>query len=100
MSATNLQHCLASGPMLMEQFIPDHVFIYVTKGTINCFDGNKTYTFKTGEYGIARKNRLAKYYGEKDGGEFERIVFCYDETDLRNFQKKHNPVVTKFTTDD
>ncbi len=39
--------------ILTEQFIPDHVFVYVATGTIHCYDGNKNYTFKSGEYFLA-----------------------------------------------
>ena len=30
--------------ILQEQFIPDNVFIYVAKGAIRVFDGNKSQT--------------------------------------------------------
>ncbi|MFT3934641.1 MAG: AraC family transcriptional regulator [Chitinophagaceae bacterium] len=75
--------------ILKEQFIPDNVFLYVARGAINFFDGNKTYTFKTGECFIARKNRLAKFTlaDSKDG--FEPILFCFDEPFLQQFQQKH-----------
>ena len=59
---------------LNEQFIPDHLFIYVEKGAISCYDGNKSYTLKQGEYSLVRKNRLAKYYSE-EGTLFTRLVF-------------------------
>lgn len=75
--------------ILMEQFIPDHVFVYVAKGTIHCYDGNKNYTFKSGEYSLARKNRLARYNIENDSEEFEPIIVCFEESFLKKFQKKH-----------
>ena len=73
--------------ILSEQFIPDFAFVYVAKGTIHCFDVTKTYTFKTGEFILAQKNKLARY---KITGEFEYRLFCFDEPFLKNFQKKHN----------
>jgi hypothetical protein len=74
--------------VLNEQFIPDHVFIYLIKGAIRVFDGNNTYTFGAGDACIARKNRLAKYelLDSKDG--FEPILFCFDEPFLQNFHKE------------
>jgi AraC family transcriptional regulator, exoenzyme S synthesis regulatory protein ExsA len=74
--------------VLNEQFIPDNVFIYLAKGAIRVFDGNKSISFKAGDACIARKNRLAKYelLDSKDG--FEPIFFCFDEPFLQNFQKK------------
>ncbi|WP_130736518.1 AraC family transcriptional regulator [Flavobacterium sp. J27] len=75
--------------ILMEQFIPDNVFLYVVKGAIQTFDGNKKTIFKAGDFGIAQKNRLAKYalLESKDG--FEPIIFCFDEPFLQEFKKKH-----------
>ena len=74
--------------VLNEQFIPDNVFIYLAKGSIRVFDGNKSYTFVAGDACLARKNRLAKYeiLDSKDG--FEPILFCFDEPFLQRFQKK------------
>ena len=75
--------------ILKEQFIPDHVFVYIVKGTIRVFDGSQSYTFSTGDACLARKNRLAKYelLDSKDG--FEPVIFCFDELFLQDFQKKH-----------
>ena len=75
--------------ILGEQFIPDNVFIYVVKGIIRVFDGNKSDTFKAGDACIARKNRLAKYELPESKDGFEPILFCFDEPFLQQFQKKH-----------
>ncbi len=77
--------------ILQEQFIPDNVFIYIVKGAIRVFDGNKSYTFKAGDACIARKNRLAKYELLESKDEFEPILFCFDEPFLQEFQKKKQP---------
>jgi hypothetical protein len=34
--------------ILTEQFIPDHVFVYVARGAIRCYDGTRTYVFRAG----------------------------------------------------
>ena len=86
--------------VLSEQFIPDNVFVYVSKGTIHCYDGNKDYIFKTGEYFIARKNRLARYKIEKSEDEFKPITFCFDEHFARDFQQKHRNKVAEFKSAD
>jgi len=83
---------------LKEQFIPDHVFLYVAKGGISLFDGNKTYILKSGECGIARKNILAKFVLTDSEEKFEPILFCFDEEFLQQFQKKHKIKATTFTT--
>ena len=89
MDINKAQACLSGTAVLMEQFIPDHVFMYVTKGNIEGYDGNKTYRLKQGDYCIARKNRLAKYISEK-GTAFDKMIFCFDEPFLRLFQQKYN----------
>lgn len=75
--------------ILQEQFIPDNVFMYVMKGIIQFFDGSKNYTLKAGEYGIARKNSLAKYILLDNKDEFEPIIFCFDEEFLLHFKNKY-----------
>ena len=86
--------------ILAEQFIPDHVFLYVTMGTVHCYDGNKNYTFKAGEYCIVRKNRLARYKIENGKNEFDCVLFCFDEQFLKSCQNKNKRIITKFKSPD
>ncbi|MBT32826.1 MAG: AraC family transcriptional regulator [Thalassobius sp.] len=86
--------------ILKEQFIPDHVFIYIAKGGISFFDGNKTYTLKAGDGCIARKNQLAKFILLESEDEFEPIIFCFEEAFLRAFQLKHKTQSNSFKTND
>lgn len=86
--------------ILKEQYIPDNVFIYVAKGAIRVFDGNKSYTFKAGDACLARKNRLAKYELLDSEDKFEPIIFCFDEPFLQKNQKKYQFKPTHFTSDD
>lgn len=72
--------------LLKEQFVPDHVFLYVVKGEITFYDGHDRYSLGTGECGIARKNNLVKFK-VKEG--FEPILFCFDEPFLQSYQSKH-----------
>lgn len=100
MSISEIKNCFSEPEILPEQFIPDHVFLYVTKGAVNGYDGNKSYSFKSGEYCLARKNRLAKYNYEKGDEEFDKIMFCFEEEFLRSFQEKHKINATKFNSTD
>lgn len=84
--------------VLKEQFIPDNVFIYVVKGALRVFDGNKNYVFKSGDAFLARKNRLAKY--ELLESDFEPLLFCFDEPFLKDFQKKRAIQKSSFKTQD
>lgn len=75
--------------ILKEQYIPDNVFMYIVEGTIRFFDGNKNYTFQSGDCGVARKNCLAKYTLTENAENFQPVLFCFDEEFLQQFQKKH-----------
>ncbi len=81
--------------ILQEQYIPDNVFIYVVKGAIRVFDGNKSYSFEAGDACLARKNRLAKYEILDSEDEFEPILFCFDEPFLQKFQDKGQSLKTQ-----
>jgi len=74
--------------------------VYVTKGAVRCYDGSKSYTYKTGEYFLARKNRLARYTEEKGEDTFENVVFCFEEAFLKLFQEKHKASATRFNPKD
>ena len=79
-----------------EQFIPDHVFVYIVRGRMHCYDGNQSQILRPGDYYLFRKNHLVKYYGESERNELEFIRICLEETFLKQFQEKHKPVVTTF----
>ncbi|SDE58131.1 AraC-type DNA-binding protein [Mucilaginibacter pineti] len=100
MSAAEIKPCFTEPKISPEQFIPDHVFLYVTKGSVTGYDGNKSYTLTTGEYCLVRKNRLAKYNNDNGDAEFERIIFCYEEEFLRHFQEKNKLKIVKFDSAD
>ena len=83
-----------------DQLIPQHSFVYVIKGIIRFFDGDKTYTYKTGSCCLARKNRLGRFKKEKEDGELEKVFVFFDEIFLKMFQEKHKTVFTKFNSKD
>lgn len=84
------------GEISPEQFIPDHTFMYVIKGIMRCYDGDKSYVFRSGEYGLGRKNRLARYKKEKEDGELEKVFVFFDENFLKMYEEKHRPDIPKF----
>lgn len=88
------------GEISPEQFVAEHTFAYVIKGIMRCYDGNKTYTFKSGDYGLARKNRLARYKKEKVDNDLEKVFVFFDEKFLRMFQVKHKINATRFDSTD
>ncbi|MBK1896195.1 AraC family transcriptional regulator [Chryseobacterium paridis] len=100
MKITEIKSCIVGPSISAEQFISEHFFLFVIKGSMNGYDGNKHHTLKPGESCIVRKNRLARYNKVKDNGQFEKVIFFFDEVFLRNFQKKHSITFLKHVSDD
>jgi AraC family transcriptional regulator, exoenzyme S synthesis regulatory protein ExsA len=79
------------GPQISpEQFIAEHFFLYLAKGTLHGYDGHNHYTLHPGEYCIVRKNHLARYTKIKDNDAFEKVVVVFDTPFLRLFQQRHH----------
>ncbi len=97
MKITQIKSCFVGPAISPEQFIAEHFFLFLAKGTMNGYDGNKHYTLKAGESCIVRKNRLARYNKVKDNNQFEKVVIFFDEAFLKAFQKKH-PVTPRRQT--
>ena len=81
-----------------EQFIAEHTFVYVIEGIMNFYDGSKLATLKSGDCGIGRKNRLARFNKEKVNNKLEKVFVFFDETFLRKFQERHKPKLIKFSS--
>ncbi len=81
-----------------EYFISEHTFFYIKEGTTKCYDGSKTQIFKSDEFGLIRKNRLAKYSKEKPTAESETVFIIFDEAFLKKFQEKFQVKIEKFTS--
>jgi AraC family transcriptional regulator, exoenzyme S synthesis regulatory protein ExsA len=90
MKLTEIKSCYIGPAISPEEFIPEHFFIYLVKGSITGYDGNKKYTMKAGNYCIVKKNHLARYSKHKDEGEFEKVVIIFDELFLKKFKEKHS----------
>lgn len=100
MKITEIKSCFVGPAISPEQFITEHFFIFLAKGTMNGYDGNKHYTLKPGESCLVRKNRLARYNKQRDNNAFEKVVIIFDEAFLRAFQKKHTIVFRNFAVND
>ncbi|WP_234572224.1 helix-turn-helix domain-containing protein [Rhodohalobacter sp. 614A] len=84
-----IKSCYVGPEISPEQFISEHYFFYMGKGSITGYDGHQAYHMKTGEYCIIRKNHLARYKKMPEGGTIEKVVIVLDELFLRDFQKNH-----------
>ncbi|MEO6684444.1 MAG: AraC family transcriptional regulator [Dyadobacter sp.] len=97
MKFNNIQSCHLGPEISPEQFIPEHFFLYLLKGSMKAFDGQKHYDMVPGDYCIARKNHLIRYTKYKEEGEFEKIIITLDEPFLKRFLERH-PVETRPAT--
>lgn len=84
-----LTSCYIGPEISPEQFIPEHIFMYLAKGEVAGYDGDSKYTMKSGEYCLIRKNYLARYTKQELNGEFEKVVVVFDEAFLKAFQQKY-----------
>ncbi|WP_245576556.1 helix-turn-helix domain-containing protein [Flexithrix dorotheae] len=84
-----MNSCYLGPKISPEQFIPEHMFLYLVKGNMNGYDGNLHYTIKAGQYCLIRKNQLARYNKVKGSDGFEKIAILFDESFLKNYQEKH-----------
>ncbi|QSW87635.1 helix-turn-helix transcriptional regulator [Flavobacterium endoglycinae] len=89
MRLTEIKSCYIGPEISPEQFISEHFFLYLAKGTIEGYDGISKYSLKSGEYCIVRKNHLARYNKQKENGEFEKVVMILDTEFLKSFMTKH-----------
>ena len=91
MKITAISSCYIGPAISPEQFVAEHFFLYLVKGSIAGYDGHKRYSMKAGEYCLVRKNQLARYSKQPDQGAFSKVVIIFDEAFLKGYQKKHKP---------
>ncbi|QNN40447.1 helix-turn-helix domain-containing protein [Pedobacter roseus] len=94
-----IKSCYIGPAISPEQFIAEHFFLYLIKGNIQGYDGNKRYNLAPGESCIVRKNHLARYNKQKEANQFEKVVVIFDEVFLRKFKDKHQPKLTGFSSE-
>lgn len=100
MKITEIKSCVVGPALSPEQFIAEHFFVFLAKGTMNGYDGTKHAVLKAGESCLVRKNRLARYNKVRDNNEFEKVIIFFDEPFLRSFQKKHSILFKNFHSTD
>ncbi|TLV01551.1 helix-turn-helix transcriptional regulator [Dyadobacter luticola] len=66
--------------------------MFLLKGSMKAYDGNKRYSVHPGDYFIARKNQLIHYTKFKEDDQFEKIIITLDEAFLRRFAERHSCV--------
>lgn len=100
MKFNNIQSCHLGPEISPEQFIPEHFFLYLLRGSMKAFDGKENYIMQSGDYCIARKNHLVRYTKFRDeDNAFEKIIITFDEPFLKNYLEKHPTSVSVFSND-
>lgn len=89
MKFNNLYSCHIGPEISPEQFIPEHFFLYLLKGSMVAYDGKSNYKMQPGDYCIARKNHLVRYTKYQEDNSFEKIIITFDEPFLRKFLERH-----------
>jgi AraC-like DNA-binding protein len=94
MKVTKITSCYIGPQISPEHFISEHFFLYLTKGTMQGYDGHKDYILTSGECCIVRKNHLARYNKQKENDQFEKTIVVFDEIFLKQFQEKRGIKLT------
>jgi len=100
MKHSMIHSCTISPLISEEQFIPEHFFLYLVAGNMVAYDGNKEYKIKPGDYGIARRNHLAKYSKQPDNGLFEKIIVFFDQSFLKACYDEYQFAIDKTRSSD
>lgn len=100
MKITEIKSCVIGPALSQEQFIAEHFFVFLSKGIMNGFDGNKHYILQPGESCLIRKNRLARYNKVKENNEFEKVVIFFDQAFLKDFLRAHSVVLPNRSSED
>lgn len=100
MKVNNIQSCHLGPKISPELLIQEHYFLYLLKGSMKAYDGNKHYEMHPGDYCLVRKNHLVRYTKFKEDGAFEKIIITLEEPFLMKFLDKHTYAVKACTNQD
>ena len=84
-----LKSCHLGPGISPELVITEHFFMYLLKGSMVAYNGDKHYQLKIGDCCVARKNHLLRYNKQQQDGDFKKIVIVLDEPFLKKFLEKH-----------
>jgi len=87
--ANKISSCYLGPQISPEQFIAEHFFLYLAKGAMHGYHGNKHYTLTSGQCCLVRKNQLARNSKEMGNEGFEKVVVVFDEAFLKKFLEQH-----------
>lgn len=88
-ASQSIDNCYQGNALSSEKIIPEHFFMYLLKGNMEAYDGEKKYELATGDAVIARKNHLIRYSKQNADQHFQSIVIALDEPFLKQFTKRY-----------
>jgi len=93
--------CHINPELSNEQFIPDHIFIYLKAGSVIITDRLKTYDIKAGEFCFAKRNHLAQYMKNPDRfGKLDAISIVFKREFLKSFTQEYRIVNDQLPAND
>ena len=98
MRITEIKSCVVGPTISAEEFIAEHFFVFVAKGKMNGYDGNKHFTLKSGECCIVRKNHMARYSKQRKNNEFEKVIMIFDEAFLKTYSAKNKIPIKNYSS--
>ncbi len=81
--------CTISPSASTEQIISNHTFMYLVEGSMTVYDGSREYHLVPGDYGIGRRNHLARYTKQIEDGSFRKISISFDQEFLKEFNETY-----------
>jgi len=87
----DIKSCYIGPTISPEQFIPEHFFLFMVRGTITGYDGSEHMALEANECCLVRKNHLARYHKQFEDGEFEKVVVVFDEKFLKGYADRLPP---------
>ncbi len=85
-----ISNCYITPYPSTEQYIPNHTFMYLVAGSMTVYDGSKVYNLKAGDYGIGKRNHLARYTKQPNNGDFRKIYITFEQEFLKEFNQSYN----------
>ncbi len=98
MSVIETKSCHIGPEIIHEEFIAEHIFVFILQGTVQGYEGNRKYSISPEEYYLIRKNHLVRLSHEKS--KFEKVIVVFDEKFLKLFQEKHQKLTANFSSKD
>ncbi len=84
-----ISNCDINSSLSTEQIVQDHTFICLVAGSMLVYDGSQQYKLVPGDYGVARRNHLARYTKQAYDGDFRKIYISFEQRFLKEFNETY-----------